>query len=58
MYDCCGLYTYDWRYMYDCCGLNTYDEKCVYVVVFGLHMLERYVFVALAYKGNRMLMYL
>ena len=37
---------------------NTYDEKCMYVVMFGLHMLERYVFIALAYMGKRMLMHL
>jgi hypothetical protein len=36
---------------------NTYDEKCMYVVTFGLHMLERYVFIALAYMGKRMLMH-
>ena len=30
----------------------------IYVhIMIGLHMLERYVFVALAYKGNRMLMH-
>ena len=39
-------------------GWNTYDEKCMYVVMFGLHMLERYVFIALAYMGKRMLMHL
>ena len=27
----------------------------MYEHVIGLHMLERYVFVSLAYKGNRML---
>ena len=37
---------------------NTYDEKCMYVVMFGLHMLERYVFIALAYMGKRMLVHL
>ena len=36
----------------------TYDEKCMYVVMFGLHMLERYVFIALAYMGKRMLVHL
>ena len=36
----------------------TYDQKCMYVVMFGLHMLERYVFIALAYMGKRMLMHL
>ena len=29
----------------------------MYVVMFGLHMLERYVFIALAYMGKRMLMH-
>jgi len=45
--------------IYVCIGVwNTYDEKCMYVVMFGLHMLERYVFIALAYMGKRMLMHL
>ena len=30
----------------------------MYVVMFGLHMLERYVFIALAYMGKRMLVHL
>jgi hypothetical protein len=43
--------------MYDCCGcLHMIGNICM-IVVIELHMLGRYVIVALAYMGNRMLMH-
>ena len=45
MYEHVGEYI--WLEMYVCLlWFVTYDWICMYVVMFGLHMLERYVFVA------------